>query len=263
VRTTDGVEINVTDLGEGPVVVMIAGFGLDHRVWDRQIRLLAPRHRVICIDQRGHGASDKPLHGYDFERLADDVLDVLGELGVERCAMVGWSFGGQVAFRVAATRPELVERLVLIGSNAVRASRSESFPFGAPPDAVLPAMLAAEHENRIAARRTSIVRSFASPPSEDLAAFLLGISLQMPSWAAAECYTTMLTADQTDLLSAVTAPVLQVIGAADPVHSASGAAWLAQQLGSRLVCIEGCGHYPMYETPDDLDRALSEFLDQN
>ncbi|MBO0727682.1 MAG: alpha/beta fold hydrolase, partial [Acidimicrobiaceae bacterium] len=61
VRTADGTGVAVHDLGSGPTVVLVAGFGLDHTVWDRQVGLLAAAgRRVVAVDQRGHGASDKP-----------------------------------------------------------------------------------------------------------------------------------------------------------------------------------------------------------
>jgi pimeloyl-ACP methyl ester carboxylesterase len=53
----------VQDVGTGPAVVLVAGFGLDPAAWNRQVRTRSRRHRVICIDQRGHGYSDESLAG--------------------------------------------------------------------------------------------------------------------------------------------------------------------------------------------------------
>ena len=87
VEVERGVELHVQDLGAGRPVVLIAGFGLDHEVWDAQVRLLTGAGlRTICIDQRGHGSSDKPLGGYEVERLAEDAAAVLDTLDLEHCA---------------------------------------------------------------------------------------------------------------------------------------------------------------------------------
>jgi non-heme chloroperoxidase len=255
------VRLYVQDLGAGSPVVFVAGFGLDHRVWDRQVRYLSERHRVICVDQRGHGLSDKPLGGYDVERLAFDLRAVLDRLDVRQCSLVGWSFGGQVAFKLAADDPTRVSRLVLVASNAVRASRSAAFPFGIPPEELAPPLVIAEKTNRLRARRETIASGFATPPDTDVLSWLLSISLQMPSWSATACYSSMLYTDLIGDLSQITMPVLQVIGRADPVHSAKGARWLNERLtDSRLVEIDGCGHYPMFEAPDELDAALRDFI---
>jgi pimeloyl-ACP methyl ester carboxylesterase len=251
----------VQDLGSGSPVVFVAGFGLDHRVWDRQVCYLSERHRVICVDQRGHGLSDKPLGGYDVERLALDLRVVLDRLDVRQCSLVGWSFGGQVAFKLAADDPTRVSRLVLVASNAVRASRSEAFPFGLPPEELAPPLVIAEKSNRLRARRETIASGFANPPDTDLLGWLLSISLQMPPWSATACYSSMLYTDLIDELPRITMPVLQIIGRADPVHSTKGARWLNERLAdSRLIEIDGCGHYPMFEAPDELDAALLDLL---
>jgi len=113
----DRVRVHVQDLGTGPAVVFISGFGLDHELWDRQVRVLAGAgHRTVCVTQRGHGGSDHPLHGYDIDRLSADLVSVLETLGVGDATVVGHSFGGQVAFHTAATAPHLVAKLVLVGS---------------------------------------------------------------------------------------------------------------------------------------------------
>src|SRR5438445_750921 len=153
IRVGDDVRLHVQDVGSGPPVVMVAGFGLDHTAWDRQVALLASTRRVICLDQRGHGSSDKPYEGYAIDQLADDLVAALGELRIDRCALVGWSFGGQVAFQAAASARDLVERLVLVGSNGVRASRSPEFPFGRDPEPMEKALVADELRDRAAARR--------------------------------------------------------------------------------------------------------------
>lgn len=262
VAVEPGVELFVQDVGAGRPVVLVAGFGMDHAVWDGEVRALAADHRVVCVDMRGHGLSDKPLSGYDLPRMAADLAAVLGALDLRDVTLAGWSFGGQIAFQLAATDPERLAQLVLVGSNGVRASRSESFPFGQPPGEVRSALIAAEQANRVLARRQTIASGFHAEPDPWALGWLVSRSLQgMPSWAAIACYETMLTADLVDAIPRVTLPVLQVIGTADPVHSARGARWLAAQLpDARLVELAGCGHYPMLEAQAAFHAALLDFV---
>lgn len=257
----DGVGIHVQDLGTGPAVVLISGFGLDCQLWDRQVRVLtAAGYRTVCITQRGHGQSGHPLEGYGIDRLSADVIGVLGALQIDRVMLVGHSFGGMVSFHTAATTPDRVSKLVLVGSNGVRSTRSEGFPFGAPPDAVLPQAIAGEENNRIDARYTLIRSSFAGEPDPRVVNWLMRTWMRMPSWSAIQCYRTLMLTDLLDELPSIVQPVLQISGTADPVHSAKGMHWLQAQLADARVAELDCGHFPMLESPDGFDEALLSFL---
>jgi len=262
IEVQDGVRLYAQDIGTGPPVVLIAGFGLSHPVWDAEIRELAHAgHRVICIDLRGTGGSDKPLDGYALERLTDDVEVALRELGLFGATLVGWSFGGQVSFNLAARGGDLVSRLVLVSSNAVRSGRSEQFPFGAPADKLLAALQAGERRNRLAARRTTIASGFAGEPDPDALRFLIDVQLLMPSWAALACYETYLTTERVDRLPQVGVPVLQIFGSEDAVTPRAGQEWLSERLAdSRIVTLPGCGHYPMLEAGEEFRAALLAFV---
>lgn len=260
VQVKDGTRLLVQDLGSGPPVVFVSGFGLDQSLWDRQVRLLADRYRTVCVVQRGHGGSDAPLEGYELDELADDLAEVLDDLGVGAATVVGHSLGGLVSFRLAVARSDLVASLVLVSSNGVRASRSDAFPFGRPPEGTLETMIADEERDRPGSRRRGLA-CFGDEPSSATVDWLFGVSMRMPSWAAIACYRTLLTSDQIASVPGVRARVLQVAGTADPVMSLKGARWLAEQLPDTcLVEIEGCGHFPMLEAPDRFDSALTEFL---
>jgi pimeloyl-ACP methyl ester carboxylesterase len=261
IEVEPGLALHVQDVGEGRPVVLLAGFGLDHAVWDEQVRVLAADHRVVCIDLRGTGGSAKPYAGYDIDRLVADVLAVLEHLDLREVTLVGWSFGGQISFRLTALHPERVAQLVLVGSNGVRASRSEAFPFGGPADVLEQQLVGAERADRLKARRETMISGFGAPPRPDVLDFLVSRSLQMPSWAAVACFATYLHTDSVELVDRIRVPVLQVRGGADPVHSPRGAAWLQEQLpGGRLVELADCGHYPMFEAAGAFTDALRSFV---
>ncbi|MCG7207410.1 alpha/beta fold hydrolase [Streptomyces arenae] len=262
IRVDDNVRLFVQDMGgAGRPVVLIPGFGMDHRVWARQAENLSGTHRVLCIDQRGHGLSDKPYHGYEIAQLAQDLLTALRRLDVNDCILVGWSFGGQVAFRAAAEEPRRIARLALVSSNGVRASRSADFPFGRLPEELEGPLISAERSNQAAARRQTISSGFRRTPDPQTLERLVQHSLAMPSWAAIACYRSMLHTSLLADLPKVTMPVLQIIGADDPVHSTRGAHWLNEQLhDARLIELDGCGHYPMIESAQEFDAALAHFV---
>jgi len=260
VETEPGVRLHAQDVGTGPPIVLLAGFGLSHPVWDRQVRVLGERHRVVCIDLRGTGNSDKPYGAYDVDRLARDVDAVIEHLDLHEATLVGWSFGGQVAFHLAATAAHRVARLVLVCSNGVRGSRSDEFPFGPPADALEAALIGAENGARIASRRRTLAAGFGRPPDDDLLDWLLRCQLEMPSWAAVACYRSYLRTDLLDDLPRITMPVLQIMGSDDPVTPIEGARWLQHRLpDARLVELPDCGHYPLFEAPDAFDATLLEF----
>lgn len=116
---SDGTRIRYTDEGEGPPVILIHGYtangDLNWRV-PRVIALLSPDYRVITLDNRGHGRSDKPEDVESYgPHMAHDVLRLMDHLQIERAHFVGYSMGGMITFKVATIAPERMLSAVVGG----------------------------------------------------------------------------------------------------------------------------------------------------
>ncbi|MCG7632823.1 alpha/beta hydrolase [Gordonia McavH-238-E] len=225
------------------------------------MEFLASHRRVVCVDLLGTGRSDKPLTGYSTQSQAQLVDDTLRARGIDEFALIGHSFGGMVAFSIAATSPESVERLILVSSNGVRAARCEQFPFGPPGDRMLSALVDAERSARAASRRRTLAAGFATPPKAHVLDFLAGIFMAMPSWSAIASYEEMFATDFVPLIERLTMPVAQIVGDLDRVHPVAGARWLQERLPDGVLeVIPDVGHYPMLESPLTLNAFLGNSL---
>ena len=107
----NGLTLRAYTLGDGQPLLLLHGVMANARTWGRAAEALAEWHRVIAVDQRGHGQSDKPERGYAEEDFVADLTALLR--GFERPDLVGHSMGGRIAARVAAAHPQLVRSLVL------------------------------------------------------------------------------------------------------------------------------------------------------
>ena len=105
-----------TGQGHGPETTVLALHGLASSChwYDIVIPYLRDSYRCIALEQRGHGQTDQPPTGYDWQSVATDFVEALDRLGLERAAVMGHSWGGYVALSVAAKYPERVSRLMLI-----------------------------------------------------------------------------------------------------------------------------------------------------
>jgi pimeloyl-ACP methyl ester carboxylesterase len=126
--------------GDGGAVVLLHGVASNARIWGPVAPLLVPRFRVVAVDQRGHGQSDKPPSGYDFATVTRDVRNFVEALGLERPVVVGHSWGGNVALEYAASHPEQVAGLVLVDGGFMEISSRPEMTWEraerelAPPD---------------------------------------------------------------------------------------------------------------------------------
>jgi pimeloyl-ACP methyl ester carboxylesterase len=114
-----GVQLHVVEEGQGPLVILLHGFPDHWRVWRHQLPMLAAAgFRVVAPDLRGYNESEKPMgvEPYRLSALAGDVADLIAALGEERACVVGHDWGGVVAWHLAVTRPEVVEKLVVLNA---------------------------------------------------------------------------------------------------------------------------------------------------
>lgn len=111
-----GVKIHYVTAGKGPLIVLIHGFPDFWYTWRAQFPELSKHHQVVAIDQRGYNLSDKPegVENYTSDKLVGDVAAVIKHFGQDKAIVVGHDWGGLVAWSLAMTRPELVERLVIL-----------------------------------------------------------------------------------------------------------------------------------------------------
>lgn len=110
----DGVKIAYWDEGDRAAapMVLLHATGETSDSWGPVVPYFVDEYRLIGVDLRGHGASDRPA-GYSLQLMCDDVLAVLGQLGLRQVTLVGHSLGGVIACLVAAARADVVVRLVL------------------------------------------------------------------------------------------------------------------------------------------------------
>lgn len=108
------VELAFRDQGSGPAIVLLHGTSANHAVWADVADALSGQARVISLDQRGHGRSDKPATGYEAPDFAGDVVTVLDALGIDRAIVAGHSLGGRNAWMTAALYPERVDGAMVV-----------------------------------------------------------------------------------------------------------------------------------------------------
>jgi pimeloyl-ACP methyl ester carboxylesterase len=116
IASVNGIELGSQTFGSGdPLILLHGGFG-SVEMFGSNVELLAAGRQVIGVDLQSHGrspAADRPMR---FESMADDIAALIGSLGFERAAIMGFSLGGGVGLRTAIQYPDVVERLVLVST---------------------------------------------------------------------------------------------------------------------------------------------------
>jgi pimeloyl-ACP methyl ester carboxylesterase len=107
---------------DGPPIVLVHGLASNSRIWDDVAACLADEYRVVALDQRGHGLSDRPTDGFTLDRVVGDLAGVMDSLGIEKPTLVGHSWGGNVALAFAAAHPDWVHGLVLVDGGFIEIS---------------------------------------------------------------------------------------------------------------------------------------------
>ena len=133
-RFTTNTDISLRYLereSDGPPVLLLHGLTVCSEYWSLTAQLLAKEHRVLAVDLRGHGHSDKPDWGYDYQTLARDVEQLCQEAGVEGVLVAGHSWGASVALCLAASYPQRVSLLALVDGGFGGRRRT---PDGSPPN---------------------------------------------------------------------------------------------------------------------------------
>lgn len=242
--------------GSGPLAVLVPGMG-DLRSTYRFLApgLAAAGLRTASVDLRGHGDSDATFSAYGDVETAGDLEALVEHLGGP-ALLVGNSMGAGAAAHLAATRPDLVRGLVLIG------------PFVRDPRTSLLQRLllrAAMARPWAAASWASYVpRLYAGRRPADLDAHLAAVraSMRRPGRAAAFSATTRTSHAPVEArLGDVRAPALVVMGALDPdwPDPAAEAAWIADRLHAEVLMVPEAGHYPHAQASDEVLAAVRAF----
>lgn len=109
-------EFHYTDQGSGQPVLLLHGLGSSEQDWEYQIPALSAHYRVLCLDMRGHGGTDKTGEGYSIAQFARDCLAFIEAMGLEKPHIVGLSMGGMIAFQLATDAPEVPASLTIVNS---------------------------------------------------------------------------------------------------------------------------------------------------
>jgi non-heme chloroperoxidase len=148
IDTLDGARIHFRDWGAGRPIVFVAPWGLCSDWWDASVTSLSERGwRCVTFDRRGHGRSDDPCRGYDFDTLADDIAAVLDGLDVQNIVLVGHSFGGAEVVRyLTRHQSRRVAHAVLIAPATPFSMKTADHPVGTTPEALAKTLESLKHD---------------------------------------------------------------------------------------------------------------------
>ena len=249
------------EAGEGPPVVLVHEAVADSRMWDPQWETFPRSHRTIRFDQRGYGRS--PLEPGVISH-AQDLVDLLDAVGLERTSLVGGSLGGRVALEVAVAQPDRVEKLVLLNPGGPGHDWSEEVQAGwAEEEAAL------ERKDVNAAVEVNLRMWFDGPRRSpgDVDSKLRAkvgemqrraFEVQLP--VGDDVHEELLVPDLAERLGDVRTPTLVVIGEDDaPDIHAIGDRLVREIPDARRATMPGA-HVASLEHPAEFDRIVLEFL---
>ena len=253
-------ELRGTPRGSRPWLVLIQGMGFDRLGWQPVLGKLGRHFRLVLLDNRGSGRSDRPTSAFAVADMVGDVVAVLDAAGIHRAHVLGASLGGMVAQELAITHPERVAGLVL-------ACTTPGWPFAYPMPAATMRLIATTADGTAEAAVHRYTRNALSARTvqerPELVDQLVRIQGSRPADSGVLSAQASAGARYAGHLRQVRirARTLIVHGDADTVVDPRNARLLAERIpGARLVIFPGLGHLLFWEDPDGFADAVTSFL---
>ena len=263
------VHIHYEDLGAGQPVVLIHGFPLSGRSWEKQTTaLLEAGYRVITYDRRGFGDSSQPTRGYDYDTFTADLDRLMTELDLRDVVLVGFSMGtGEVTRYLGTYGSERVSKAVLIGVVPPFLLKTDENPQGALERSDIDGIVAAIQQDRLA-YLTSFYADFYN--LDELLGTRISDEVVRDSWnvaaaaspvGTAACPPTWVTDFRQDLPK-IDVPTLVLHGDADRILPIDATARRLPDLiaDCELVEVPGAPHGMLWTHAAEVNQALLEFL---
>ena len=241
--------VRILERGEGPAVLLVAGTGGSVASWPATVLdRLARDHHVIALDLYGMGFSARDDDfTYGFALWSQQLVSVLDALGIERASVVGHSLGGTVVIFFAANHPDRVDRVVLAAS-------AISIPWWFP-------VLMAPGPGELFLASQEVFGPTFSPDHRAQAIAAYRIRGTRDALLRYVRHSLFEARGMSPAVEAVRAKVLQLHGTSDEEVPFSAAERLRAQLrDSRLVPIEGAGHFLMHDAPERFASEVEAFL---
>jgi 3-oxoadipate enol-lactonase len=258
--TADGTHVALHHRVDGdptaPAVVLGPSIGTTLAMWEPQVEALAQRWRVVRFDTRGHGGSPVTKGPYTVEDLADDVLALVDELGVDQFAYAGNSLGGTIGQQLAADHPDRVRSLVLC-CTAAKIGESTGWH---------------ERAERVRAEGTDWLvdvsrdrwfhPDFQARSPQQVDALLTGLR-ETPVEGYAACCEALAEFDGRSRLEEIQAPTLVVAGESDPATPPDRGAEMTDGIpDSELLVVARAAHLAGVERPDVVTPAIVRHLER-
>jgi sigma-B regulation protein RsbQ len=255
--------VTMSGLADGPPLVFAHGFGCDKAMWRYVAPAFEQSHRVVLFDHVGAGGSD--LSAYDptrytrLEAYADDLVEILESLDLNAATVVGHSVSAVIALLAAADRPQLFDRLVLVGPSP-RYIDDEGYRGGFSQDEI-DELLATMDDNYLgwSAHVASVIMGTPDRPElgEELSSSFCRTD---PAVARRFARATFLSDNRADL-ARVRTPALVVQCRQDVIAPLEVGEYVHRNLaGSELVVLDATGHCPNLSAPDALVSAMQRYL---
>jgi pimeloyl-ACP methyl ester carboxylesterase len=272
----DGTTLAVHDTGgTGSPLVIANGLGGPFAAWCHQIAYLRERYRILSWDYRGLYGSSRPRGRparLDVAAHVDDLVCILGQVGIERAAFMGWSMGVQVALELYARHPGLVSHLVLINGTYGRPLQSIALPMATR---VAPTVV--RQARRFRNMGSALLRRATGWPETALWLKRLGLvaesvddelfhELAMDFGSVdldvyLETLRRLEEHDASHILASVAVPTLVLVGERDIFTAQKVAARLARRIPkSEFLMIRGGTHYVVLEQPELVNLRIEKFF---
>lgn len=253
INTSDGVRIHYIEAGEGRPIVFIPGWMMPAWIWQPQIDELSKKYRVIAVDPRSQGESDKPNSGHLPETRARDYKELVDQLELQRPVLIGWSMGcGELLSYIEQFGDDGINGLILV-DGLIPASRN-------------PAMVSTMSEwttqlqqDRQKEADVFVRAMYAKPKSDAYIQKVKRATLKVPTDTAVALIANMVAVtDFSKAFSKINRPVLFIY---EPALQ-KNAEFVKEKLGTkvRLERFDGDGHALFVDDPEKFNRVVDEFV---
>lgn len=263
-HTIDGggdITLAVEDVGSGKPVVLVHGYSQSRLCWRNQFKSgLTDDFRLVAMDNRGHGESDKPRDAYaDSELWAEDVRSLLTELELDNVVLVGWSYGGLVALDyIEAFGTERVAGLNLVGGVSEIGTETGTSRLGPEYVDLIEGFVSTDAEMSVRTLRQFVDLCVYEDLSTADRYYMLGYNVVVPPHVRDALRDRTVRHDSD--LAALDIPVLVTHGEEDAVVLPAAAREYAKLIDDvTLSMYPDTGHSPFWEQPERFHRELREF----